>query len=287
MAHIGDTQSSVYQQTYRPIELVVVDNQSNDGTSEFLRSWCASCFSKDFAITLLTNDVRGASSSRNMGMAYCNGTYIQFLDHDDLLHRQKLELQVEKAGQTGADLVIARNTEFRKLSDVHEILASPANLQSDLPIPVPYFSRMRWSHLGWFVRRDLMLRAGPWNEKLRLSDYEMDVRLKLNARNVAYVSAVLSFWRVSNPTSESKSPASQMLAWRNDVALEIVRALRLRQIRNPAEYHYMARYAARTAVRCGRAGLMTEMLRGGAIAARCVGSAVTSRLVAEAHRRQA
>jgi len=97
---------SVLDQTYRPIELIVVDDGSTDETPEFLRKWRSSHQTETFCIRILRQGNEGASVARNRGLRCSRGKYIQFLDSDDLLSKEKIANQV-RALSTGRQRRIA------------------------------------------------------------------------------------------------------------------------------------------------------------------------------------
>ena len=77
---------SVINQTYKPAEIIVVDNGSSDGTLKFLREQYPK-------ITILTEKKIGVSSSRNKGIKKSINQWIALLDSDDAWHPRKLEIQ--------------------------------------------------------------------------------------------------------------------------------------------------------------------------------------------------
>jgi glycosyltransferase involved in cell wall biosynthesis len=83
---IGDAIESALMQTYRPIELVVVDDGSTDNTRSVV-----SIYSNKVRYVYQEN--RGVSAARNAGMALAKGEYIAFLDADDRWLPTKLEKQ--------------------------------------------------------------------------------------------------------------------------------------------------------------------------------------------------
>lgn len=74
---------SVFAQTFRDYEIIVVDDGSDDGTGEF----CAACF-KD--ITYLRQNNSGVSAARNLGIKKSSSPRIALLDSDDTWHPHKL-----------------------------------------------------------------------------------------------------------------------------------------------------------------------------------------------------
>ena len=77
---------SVINQTYKPAEIIVVDNGSSDGTLKFLREQYPK-------ITILTENKIGVSSARNKGIKKSINQWIALLDSDDAWHTRKLEIQ--------------------------------------------------------------------------------------------------------------------------------------------------------------------------------------------------
>ena len=79
---------SVLDQTYRNIELIIVNDGSKDNTSEVVLKY------KD-KINYIYQDNGGVSKARNSGIRLSNGTYIGFLDADDVWESNKLEIQIK------------------------------------------------------------------------------------------------------------------------------------------------------------------------------------------------
>ena len=77
---------SVINQTYKPAEIIVVDNGSSDGTLKFLREQYPK-------ITTLKENKIGVSSARNKGIKKSINQWIALLDSDDAWHPRKLEIQ--------------------------------------------------------------------------------------------------------------------------------------------------------------------------------------------------
>lgn len=85
---IRETVDSVLAQTYSPVEIIVVDDGSKDGTRAILSTY-------GDRIRVIENDInQGVSISRNIAIDNSKGDYIALLDHDDLWHPQKLEKQM-------------------------------------------------------------------------------------------------------------------------------------------------------------------------------------------------
>lgn len=89
---------SVLNQTYRDIEVIVVDDGSTDRTGELLKKI------DDTRLRYVYQTNAGACSARNHGIDEAKGEYIAFHDSDDVWHLDKLEKQMKVMTQTDADI---------------------------------------------------------------------------------------------------------------------------------------------------------------------------------------
>ena len=90
--YIGRCLDSVLVQTYRPIEIIVVDNNSLDRTSQILKKYKSR---HPDLITVTHEQKQGAPIARNKGLLFAKGEWIQFLDADCVLLPNKIKHQVE------------------------------------------------------------------------------------------------------------------------------------------------------------------------------------------------
>lgn len=94
--YIDASVRSVLDQTYRNLELIIVDDFSDDGTEKIISGY------SDERIVLLRNECReGAAYSRNRALKQARGRWIAFLDSDDLWHPEKLEKQIAFMAKNG------------------------------------------------------------------------------------------------------------------------------------------------------------------------------------------
>jgi glycosyltransferase involved in cell wall biosynthesis len=86
---------SVLSQDYRPLELICVDDGSNEDFSNRITDWCSA---ENVAVQVLHHEGqinRGPSASRNLGIAASVGKYVAFLDADDVWLPGKIRTQCE------------------------------------------------------------------------------------------------------------------------------------------------------------------------------------------------
>jgi glycosyltransferase involved in cell wall biosynthesis len=107
--------ASVLEQTYENIEVIVVDDGSTDGSSDAIRQFVeqkANCNGHVGRVKYVRQHNQGSSSARNTGVQQARGSYIAFLDSDDVWLPEKLDRQMlaleEFKGQGSACFTDAR-----------------------------------------------------------------------------------------------------------------------------------------------------------------------------------
>lgn len=100
--YIGEAIESVISQTMTDWELIIIDDCSKDNTYEIALEYA----NIDARIRVIQNEVNsGVSRTRNKGMDQCKGAYVALLDCDDIWRSDKLEVQLDIAKRTGADII--------------------------------------------------------------------------------------------------------------------------------------------------------------------------------------
>jgi hypothetical protein len=184
------TIQSALGQTYSPIEVLVIDDGSIDRSVEVVSGI------DDSRLKLTVRENRGANATRNELLANANGEYVQYLDADDLLLRNKLETQVA-ALNGGADVSLCRVWRDAPGGERHpdtDILGSTRTLiQHGVHTAAPLH------------RKSSLEAIEGWNESLNASqEYDLHLRLKLGGHwaQVHSEPEPLAIWR-SVPGSTS------------------------------------------------------------------------------------
>ena len=106
---ILNTLDSVLAQTYKPSQIVVVDDASTDNSVSLIFEYAQRHAEIDFV--QLKNNI-GPSNARNIGIKYVKNSLIGFIDSDDLWKDKKLEKQVELLQATDSDLIYNEYSTF-------------------------------------------------------------------------------------------------------------------------------------------------------------------------------
>lgn len=175
---VGATLESVARQTYRPFNLILIDNASTDNTREVLTHWKDSIEKspQGTGIHITVTDCKkpGAAAARNVGLELVKTPWVMYFDSDDIMSPDHVELAVKDIENNPDADIIGWDTEIVN-TDMTRLRISP-------------FST---SHAGWknlfngllstqhyCTRTHLMRKAGGWNEKVYYwIDIELGARL--------------------------------------------------------------------------------------------------------------
>lgn len=90
---------SVVNQTYNNLQIIVVNDGSIDNSLQILNTY------NDDRLQIITKENGGLSSARNEGLKYVVGDYILFIDSDDWIHLNMINVMIKEAIKTDADIV--------------------------------------------------------------------------------------------------------------------------------------------------------------------------------------
>lgn len=99
---------SIVNQTYKELEIILVDDGSPDRCPEMCDAWAK----KDSRIKVIHKENGGLSDARNCGMKVATGEYIGFVDSDDLIHPQMFEKLFDVISKTNADIAQCNYIKF-------------------------------------------------------------------------------------------------------------------------------------------------------------------------------
>ena len=87
--YIDKTIKSCLNQTYKNIQIIIINDGSNDQSLSICQKYKAN------NLIIISQNNKGAAAARNKGLSIATGNYIQFLDADDSLPANKIESQIE------------------------------------------------------------------------------------------------------------------------------------------------------------------------------------------------
>ncbi|HVN30486.1 MAG TPA: glycosyltransferase [Thermoanaerobaculaceae bacterium] len=195
--HLVEALESIYQQTYRRIEMVIVDDGSTDETPEMCKRFLADHVG--IPIRYCRKENGGQSSSRNLGVALSRGEWVSFLDQDDVWFPDKLERVLPLLGE-GVDLVYSDADTIDEHSR-RALVGLHRNYRFGLPHPKRNIEDVLFRDVFVMpglttVRKALVLKAGGFDESL--SGYEDDdLFLRLfPLASMTYLPESTFWWRI-------------------------------------------------------------------------------------------
>lgn len=100
--YLDECLSSISEQTYHNLEIIVINDGSTDGCADKCDLWTL----KDNRVKVIHQENKGVSAARNTGIAAANGAFITFVDADDWLDAETIEKLVDRIKQHHADMVV-------------------------------------------------------------------------------------------------------------------------------------------------------------------------------------
>ena len=100
--YLSECLDSVLNQTFKDIEVICIDDGSEDGSLEILKVYSK----KDSRVKYLNQNHKGGGAARNLALDVAQGAYLAFLDSDDFYNMDYIEKMYSKAINTNADIVI-------------------------------------------------------------------------------------------------------------------------------------------------------------------------------------
>lgn len=180
--------NSVFGSTWRPLEVIVVDDGSTDETHRHLTTLTPPV-GVDYRVLQQRNC--GASAARNRGLSVSKGQYIQFLDSDDLLLPEKLSEQVTCLGNQNLEVVYGDWWQGRSRNDKRYFKGyEPQSLLCDLLLGrfLPSFS--------FLYRREVVERNGGWDETFGLNDdFDFALRIAASTSRIGYCPKATGLYR--------------------------------------------------------------------------------------------
>jgi glycosyltransferase involved in cell wall biosynthesis len=194
---IADTINSALSQTWAKKEIIIVDDGSTDDTLSVAKTF------ESKIVKVIAQKNTGACGARNKALSLAQGSYIQWLDADDLLHPEKIASQLREAedGLTARVLLTCKWGMFFYCT--HRASMKPDSLWQNMSAVEWIMTKLSdnvWMNPAvWLVSRRLTDLAGPWDERLSISgddDGEYICRVVAASEGVKFVPEAMCYYRI-------------------------------------------------------------------------------------------
>ena len=168
--YLREAVGSALKQTYKNIEVIIIDDGSTDNSREVAESF------RDPRIIYLWQENEGPAGARNKGIEKTKGEYVAFLDSDDLWEKDKLKKQLdfmEKNPETGM-----LGTASREMTDDGKIRGREVFPEENKILQKILIRYNPFIQSSVMARREVFKRVGLYDRRFRESeDYELWLRI--------------------------------------------------------------------------------------------------------------
>ena len=197
-AFVGEAIESALSQTYSNIEVIVVDDGSTDQSLDIIKSF-------EKKIKWLSGPNRGACAARNAALKLSQGQFIQFLDADDLIDKQKISKQIVKLTTKDIDISFCQADYFNSagpLESNHPGYLAPSSDH------LAYILSHGFGTATALHKKSRILDVGGFRENLkRAQEKDLHIRLVSRGARIHVIPDRLVHIRLHDGPRLSKNPS--------------------------------------------------------------------------------
>lgn len=195
--YLPDAIESALTQTYKDIEVIVVNDGSPDATSEIARK---------YPVRLIEQVNKGLASARNAAIMSMRGHYFLPLDADDILLENCVEELVRVAKNTNADIIAPSFKTFGTSNETVTLMAAPTIPDFRTGNRIGYFSMMK---------RNILQEVGGYSPKMVVGweDYHLWFNLLTRGYNIVTTPQVLVLYRTKEVSMITQTKGHEHELW--------------------------------------------------------------------------
>ena len=218
--YIYHTLKHLLNQDYDNFEIIIVNDNSSDKSIKIVKSFNSS------KIKIYNNNKSGASSARNYGITMSSGEYIQFLDADDILSKNKISNQISIAEKYNFNPKILISCSFQRFKTYPFVKKNIGlkKIDKDYNKPVDWLIDS-WTGGGmgqtsiWLTHKLLIQSSGIWDESLKKNqDGEFFSRVITQSNKIIFEDKSIVYYRDTKLSiSKNKSYESALSTFKSYV----------------------------------------------------------------------
>ena len=191
---LDEAVESAVGQTYKNLEVLIIDDGSTDGTEALVKKWQ----NKSTGIHYIKHEKnKGLPAARNTGIRYAKGKYIALLDADDTWLPRKLDVQLHKLEELGVDVLFSNwfiwqgekkqiAFDFKQERVFSKEKGLCAYIRKNYGVPSTAF-----------IKRSALEKVGLFDESLKSSeDYDLWLRFLLKGFKIGLLREPLAYYRL-------------------------------------------------------------------------------------------
>ena len=211
--YVEECINSILQQSFEDFELIIVNDGSTDGSFEK-----CSQFRAEQRVRIINKENQGVSIARNIGFSYATSPYIMFVDSDDILENDMLEMMYNKIINDKTDLCVCGIKNFYENSIKDETWGYRSGIYSKkeyVDILLKFFTNpfIGGPFAKIFSRRILAKGIAFEEHESFAEDFVFNMKYLRFVNNISILEHPYYLRRADNPDSLSKSKRLQIPLW--------------------------------------------------------------------------
>ena len=240
-AYLDRCVKSIQTQTYTDLEIILIEDGSPDRCGEMCDCWAA----HDTRIKVVHQKNTGQAGARNAGLEICKGEYVCFVDSDDEIDPQMIEIMYEAIRDDNYDLAICGYRRFREAEELPHFIGKVAKVKvlSSSELWQEVFGRLNNAAWNKLYRRNLI---GSLRFPLGLihgEDFIFNLQYIVQCENAVMIDAPLYHYYLRRDSITKsgfcESKFDEITA--KDMALKLVEEYQPCQMQNARKYCFRAR----------------------------------------------
>lgn len=196
-AFVEESVRSVLNQTYKNIELIVIDDGSKDGSPELLKK-----LSLENGFKLILKENEGVCITLNKGLSLATGRFITFIASDDFMPSNRIQEQVDAFNTYSDADVIAGSV---KIIDEQSVVLSIKNVRREgfITLDQMFKKNMVYAPTA-MLKKEVFNKYGTYPEKYLFEDYFMWLKILSAGGKILNTNNVWAFYRINTNQMEKR-----------------------------------------------------------------------------------
>lgn len=188
---VQETIQSVIDQDYENIELIIIDDGSNDNSVEVIQQMIPACEERFVRFEFRYRPNKGLSSTLNESIKWCKGAYFFALASDDIVYPTIISKEVALLGKrldcgmchTHAESVYVKPNTKKTIIESHEFTFQQLIIKNRVYAPTV------------MIRMSVVRELGGFDESLYMEDWDMWLRILDAGYKICFINEILAFYR--------------------------------------------------------------------------------------------
>lgn len=238
---IFDTLLSIANQTYSNWECIIVDDGSTDDSLEKLKVYSKKNF-KFKVYTRPDNLIKGANSCRNFGLGKAGGSFVKWLDSDDLLMTNTLEEQLSSFS-SNTDVVVCK---LKKVDLITGAYLGENTILSETPIPDYLIGNISFYVSGPLWKKSFLRDKNLSfdSEITNLDDWDFNLRALYYSPKIQYINTCLVIYRIHKQSLSHEINKVNMVEVNSEIKARI-KHLALLKNKDQSSYNVLLKFTVK------------------------------------------